>query len=147
MTAVAGDGARTEPEPSGDAAVTRLGSGGPWEALYGYCRVVRAGQSAITAGCTSTVDGRVAHVGDAAAQTAQAIRIGLDALAEVGAGPADVVRTRMYVTDRVYADEVGRAHNAVFGAVRPVATMVVVAGLIDPDHLVEVELEAWLGDR
>lgn len=134
MTTVAGDG----------GAVTRLGSGGPWEALYGYSRVVRVGHLAITAGCTSTVDGRVAHVGDAAAQTAQALRIGLDALAEVGAEPADVIRTRMYVTDRMYADEVGRAHNAVFGAVRPVATMVVVAGLIDPDHLVEVELEAWL---
>ncbi|MEU9825939.1 Rid family hydrolase [Micromonospora chersina] len=144
MTAVAGDSARPAPDVP---AVTRLGSGGPWEVLYGYCRVVRAGQLAITAGCTSTVDGRVAHVGDAAAQTAQAIRIGLDALAEVGAEPADVVRTRMYVTDRMYADEVGRAHNAVFGAVRPVATMVVVAGLIDPEHLVEVELEAWLGDR
>ncbi|WP_431875301.1 RidA family protein [Micromonospora marina] len=138
-------------EPAGtpvDAGVvTRLGSGGPWEALYGYSRVVRAGSLAITAGCTSTVDGRVAHAGDAAAQTAQAIRIGLDALADVGAGPADVVRTRMYVTDRIYADEVGRAHNAVFGPVRPVATMVVVAGLIDPELLVEVELEAYLPDR
>jgi enamine deaminase RidA (YjgF/YER057c/UK114 family) len=137
VTAVAGDG----------ATVTRLGSGGPWEDLYGYSRVVRVGPLAITAGCTSTVDGRVAHVGDAAAQTAQALRIGLDALAEVGAEPADVIRTRMYVTDRVYADEVGRAHNAVFGAVRPAATMVLVAGLIDPDHLVEVELEAYLPDR
>ncbi|MEH0934866.1 RidA family protein [Micromonospora psammae] len=127
--------------------VTRLGSGGPWEAVYGYARVVRAGDLAWTAGCTAMVDGRVAHVGDAAAQTAQALRIGLDALAEVGAEPADVVRTRMYVTDRIHADEVGRAHNAVLGAVRPVATMVVVAGLIDPDLLVEVELEAWLGDR
>ncbi|MFC8620396.1 RidA family protein [Micromonospora purpureochromogenes] len=126
---------------------TRLGSGGPWEAVYGYARVVRAGDLAWTAGCTSTVDGRVTHVGDAAAQTAQALRIGLDALAEVGAEPGDVVRTRMYVTDRSYADEVGRAHNAVFGAVRPAATMVVVAGLLDPDQLVEVELEAWLGDR
>ncbi|MEU4716051.1 RidA family protein [Micromonospora purpureochromogenes] len=127
--------------------VTRLGSGGPWEAVYGYARVVRAGDLAWTAGCTSTVDGRVTHVGDAAAQTAQALRIGLDALAEVGAEPGDVVRTRMYVTDRSYADEVGRAHNAVFGAVRPAATMVVVAGLLDPDQLVEVELEAWLGER
>ncbi|MFE9205969.1 RidA family protein [Micromonospora sp. NPDC007230] len=124
--------------------VTRLGSGGPWEAQFGYSRVVRVGNLAITAGCTSTVDGQVAHVGDAAAQTAQALRIGLDALAEVGAEPADVIRTRMYVTDRRHADEVGRAHNAVFGAVRPVATMVVVAGLIDPEQLVEVELEAYL---
>ncbi|MFJ8578711.1 RidA family protein [Micromonospora sp. NPDC093277] len=125
-------------------AVTRLGSGGPWEAAYGYSRVVRTGNLAVTAGCTATVDGRVVHVGDAAAQTAEALRIGLAALAEVGAGPADVIRTRMYVTDRSHADEVGRAHHAVFGAVRPVATMVVVAGLIDPDHLVEVELEAYL---
>ncbi|MEU5721759.1 RidA family protein [Micromonospora sp. NPDC047738] len=124
--------------------VTRLGSGGPWEARFGYSRVVRVGNLAITAGCTSMVDGQVAHVGDAAAQTAQALRIGLDALAEVGAEPADVIRTRMYVTDRRHADEVGRAHNAVFGAVRPVATMVVVAGLIDPEQLVEVELEAYL---
>ncbi|MBM0237212.1 RidA family protein [Micromonospora sp. ATA32] len=127
--------------------VTRLGSGGPWEQLYGYSRVVRAGDLAWTAGCTSTVDGVVAHEGDAAAQTAQALRIGLDALAEVGAEPGDVVRTRMYVTDRVYADEVGRAHNEVFGAVRPAATLVVVAALLDPEHLVEVELEAYLGDR
>ncbi|MER7891007.1 RidA family protein [Micromonospora sp. NPDC094482] len=127
--------------------VTRLGSGGPWEATYGYARVVRAGELAWTAGCTSTVDGRVAHVGDAAAQTAQALRIALDALAEVGAQPGDVVRSRMYVTDRGHADEVGRAHNAVFGAVRPAATLVVVAGLLDPEHLVEVELEAYLGDR
>ncbi|KWV34187.1 RidA family protein [Micromonospora rifamycinica] len=130
--------------PGDDATVTRLGSGGPWEAVYGYSRVVRAGRSAWTAGCTSTVDGTVTHVGDAAAQTAQALRIGLAALGEVGACAADVVRTRLYVTDRLFADEVGRAHNAVFGAVRPVATMIVVAGLLDPDHLVEVELEAYL---
>lgn len=127
--------------------VTRLSSGGPWEQRYGYSRVVRAGDLAFTAGCTATVDGRVVHVGDAAAQTAQALRIGLDALAEVGAEPGDVVRTRMYVTDRLHADEVGRAHNAVFGAVRPAATLVVVAGLLDAEHLVEVELEAYLGGR
>ena len=111
---------------------------------YGYSRVVRAGDLAWTAGCTATVDGVVAHVGDAAAQTAQALRIGLAALAEVGAaagrrGADPDVRDRP-----AHADEVGRAHNAVFGAVRPVATMVVVAGLLDPEHLVEVELEAYL---
>ncbi|MBQ0903298.1 RidA family protein [Micromonospora sp. U21] len=127
--------------------LTRLGSGGPWEQRYGYSRVVRAGDLAWTAGCTATVDGRVVHVGDPAAQTAQALRIGLAALAEVGAEPGDVIRTRMYVTDRLHADEVGRAHNAVFGAVRPAATLVVVAGLLDPEHLVEVELEAYLADR
>ena len=127
--------------------VTRLGSGGPWERTYGYSRVVRAGKLALTAGCTATVDGEIVHVGDAAAQTATALRIALDALAEVGARPTDVVRTRMYVVDRSYADEIGRAHNAVFGAVRPVATMVVVAGLLHPDHLVEIEVEAYVDDE
>lgn len=125
--------------------VTRLGSGGSWERTYGYSRVVLAGDHALTAGCTSTVDGEVTHVGDAAAQTAQALRIALDALAEVGASAADVVRTRMYVVDRMYADEVGRAHGAVFGAVRPVSSLLVVAGLLHPDHLVEIEVEAYLG--
>lgn len=127
--------------------VTRLGSGGPWENAYGYSRVVRIGDWAVTAGCTATVDGAVVHVGDAAAQTVTALRIALQALAEVGATPADVVRTRMYVTDRAYADEVGRAHRTVFGSVRPVATMVLVAGLLHPDHLVEVEVEAYVGRR
>lgn len=124
---------------------TRLGSGGVWEKTYGYSRVVRAGDRVFTAGCTSTVDGAVQHVGDAAAQTAQALRIALDALAEVGADARDVVRTRVYVVNRAYADEVGRAHAAVFGAIRPAATLVVVAGLLHPDHLVEIEVEAYLG--
>lgn len=125
--------------------VTRLGSGGVWERTYGYSRVVRAGDLAFTAGCTSTVNGEVLHVGDPAAQTAQALRIALDALAEVGADVRDVVRTRMYVVDPAHADEVGRAHAVVFGAVRPAATLLVVAGLLHPDHLVEVEVEAYLG--
>lgn len=124
--------------------VTRLGSGGPWERTYGYSRVVRAGERVLTAGCTATVDGEVVHVGDPAAQTAQALRIALDALAEVGADVRDVVRTRMYVVDRAHADEVGRAHGVVFGAVRPVTTLVLVAGLLHPDHLVEIEVEAYL---
>jgi enamine deaminase RidA (YjgF/YER057c/UK114 family) len=123
--------------------VLRLGSGGPWEAAYGYSRLVRAGDFVLTAGCTSTVDGVVAPVGDPAGQTAVAVQLGLDALARVGLGAADVVRTRMYVTDREHCDPVGRAHGAVFGAYRPVATMVIVAGLLHPDHLVEIELEAY----
>ncbi len=125
--------------------VLRLGSGGPWERTYGYARVVRAGDFVLTAGCTATVDGAVTHVGDPAGQTARALRIALEALAEVGAEVDDVVRTRMYVIDRVHADAVGRAHAAFFGTVRPVATLVVVAGLLHPDHLVEVEVEAYLG--
>jgi enamine deaminase RidA (YjgF/YER057c/UK114 family) len=124
--------------------VTRLGSGGPWEERYGYARVVRAGPFLLTAGCTSTVDGTVLHPGDAGAQAVRAFRVALDALARLGAGVPDVVRTRMYVVDVADCDAVGRAHAEVFGTVRPVATMVVVARLLDPDHLVEVEVEAYL---
>jgi enamine deaminase RidA (YjgF/YER057c/UK114 family) len=123
--------------------VVRLGSGGPWEEIYGYCRVVRAGDFVLTAGCTSTVDGVVAHVGDPGAQAATAIGIGLEALAKLGVGARDVVRTRMYVTDRGHSDAVGRAHGAAFGGYPPAATMVVVAGLLHPDHLFEVEIEAY----
>jgi enamine deaminase RidA (YjgF/YER057c/UK114 family) len=123
--------------------ITRLGSGGPWEAAIGYSRAVAAGPWVLTAGCTATVDGVVGPVGDPYGQATVAFGIALEALARAGAAPADVVRTRMYVTDAAHGDAVGRAHAEAFGAVRPAATMVVVAGLLHPDHLVEVEVEAY----
>ena len=125
-------------------SVTRFGSGGPWEEIYGYSRVVAAGPWLVTAGCTSTVDGAVTNPGDAAAQARVAFGIGLDALAKAGASAGDVVRTRMYVVRPDDADAVCRVHGELFGSVRPAATMVLVAGLLHPDHLVEVELEAYL---
>jgi len=106
--------------------------------------VVAAGPFVLSAGCTSTVDGQVVHVGDAAAQTKEAFRIALDGLARAGARREDVVRTRMYVVRREDAEAVGQVHGEIFGDVRPASTMVLVAGLIDPDHLVEVEVEAYL---
>jgi enamine deaminase RidA (YjgF/YER057c/UK114 family) len=124
--------------------VIRLGSGGPWEAAYGYSRVVLAGPWALSAGCTATVDGVVQHVGDPYAQAVRAFGIALDALAKVGASVGEVVRTRMYVVNAAHGDAVGRAHGQVFGSVLPAATLVVVAGLLHPDHLVEVEVEAYL---
>jgi enamine deaminase RidA (YjgF/YER057c/UK114 family) len=123
--------------------IARYGSGGPFEDMYGYSRVVVAGPLVLTAGCTSTVDGVVTHIGDAAAQAREAFRIGLGALAEAGAGIEDVVRTRMYVARVPDADAVGRVHGEVFGAVRPVASLLIVTGMAHPDHLVEVELEAY----
>jgi enamine deaminase RidA (YjgF/YER057c/UK114 family) len=127
---------------SGAAVVTRLGSGGPWEERYGYSRVVVAGGRAVTAGCTATVDGVVTPVGDAYGQARTAFGIALDALAAAGVPPESVVRTRMYVVDPEDCDAVGRAHGDLFRDVRPAATMVVVARLLHPDHLVEVEVEA-----
>ncbi|MEV4637215.1 Rid family hydrolase [Actinoplanes sp. NPDC049548] len=125
--------------------IERFGSGGPWEERYGYSRVVRAGDLLVTAGCTATVDGVVVGVGDPREQALTAFRIGLDALAGAGAAPADVIRTRMYVTDRAYAEAVTQVHGELFRDVRPVTALIVVAGLLHEDHLVEVELDAYVG--
>jgi len=124
--------------------VQRISSGGPWEATVGYSRAVVAGPWVLTAGCTATVDGQVLHPGDAYAQAREAFGVALRALAQVGAGATDVVRTRMYVVGMHRQDEVGRAHRELFGDVRPAATMVGVAALASADHLVEVEVEAYL---
>lgn len=100
---------------------------------------------AMTAGCTSVVDGVVEGVGDPGLQARIAIGAALAALTGVGVRPEEVLASRMSITDRRYADDVGVAHGEIFGAIRPAATMVVVAGLIDPLMLVEVELTAWTG--
>jgi enamine deaminase RidA (YjgF/YER057c/UK114 family) len=124
------------------ADVERLGSGGPWEDVVGYARVVRVGDMAWTAGCTSTVDGEVQHPDDAFAQAVVAFESALFALARVGFDVGDVVQTRMYVSRAEDTDAVGRAHAQLFGDVRPAATMLVVAGFVDPRMLVEVEVVA-----
>ena len=103
------------------------------------------GPLAVTAGCTSVVDGVVRAVGDAGEQARIAFDTALAALAEVGLGPQHVVNTRVSIVDRADANAVGGMHGEVFGDVRPAATMVVVAGLVDPAMLVEVELTAWAG--
>jgi enamine deaminase RidA (YjgF/YER057c/UK114 family) len=80
------------------------------------------------------------------AQTERCLEIITDALAEAGATPEQVVRTRMYITDAAYADEVGKAHGAVFGEAQPASTMIVVAGLLDSRWKVEIEAEAVVDD-
>jgi enamine deaminase RidA (YjgF/YER057c/UK114 family) len=122
--------------------VLRLGSGSPWEGVVGYSRVVVRGDTAWVSGTTSTVDGEVAHPGDAAAQTRQALDNVERALERAGFTLADVVRTRMFVTDITRWEQVGRAHGEVFGDIRPATTMVQVAALIDPLMLVEIEADA-----
>jgi enamine deaminase RidA (YjgF/YER057c/UK114 family) len=125
--------------------VTRIGSGAPWEGIVGYSRVVVRGDAAWVSGTTSVVDGVVRHPGDAAAQTRQALATIEEALDRAGFTLADVVRTRMFVTDISRWEEVGRAHGEVFGDVRPATSMVQVAGLIDPAMLVEIEADAVRG--
>jgi enamine deaminase RidA (YjgF/YER057c/UK114 family) len=126
--------------------ITRFAGSAPWESRYGYSRVVVAGDWAITAGTTATGLDGVLHPDDAYAQTKAAFTIALEALQRAGVAPRQVVRTRMYVTDISSQADVGRAHQELFGEVRPVATMVEVARLADPAHLVEVEVEAYLGN-
>ena len=127
--------------------IERFASGGPYEALIGYSRVVRAGSLLLTAGCTAVVDGELQHEADAHAQAVTAFRVGLDALAAAGCPREAVVQTRMYITHRAHAEAVGRAHYDLFNDVRPVTAMIVVAGFLDPRMLVEVELAGWGGPR
>ncbi len=122
----------------------RVSSGAPWEPVAGYSRAVAAGDFVFVAGCTSVVDGEVAHEGDPAAQTAQAIANVAAALERLGASLADVVRTRMFVTDIARWRQYAQAHGAAFGEIRPASTMVQVAALIDGRMLVEVEADAYL---
>ncbi len=120
-------------------------SNAPWEAIVGYSRAVRIGDHIWVAGTTATDEhGKVVGVGDAPAQTRYALQTIERALQEAGAAMTDVVRTRMFVTNIADWETIGRVHGEFFGAVRPASTMVQVSRLIDVDHLVEIEVDAFL---
>ena len=122
----------------------RIRSGSPFEASIGFSRAVRAGDRVVVSG-TAPVWPDGSCPADASTQARRCLEIILGALAEAGAGPADVVRTRMYLVFSEDAAEVGAVHAEVFGSVRPAATMVVVAALLDPRWRVEIEAEAVVG--
>ena len=119
----------------------RIPSGSPFEPLIGFSRAVRVGDRVVVSGTGPVVEEGPCPL-DAGAQARRCFEIIAAALAEAGALLADVVRTRMYVTSFDAADAVGAVHAEVFGFVRPAATMVLVAGLLDPDWKVEIEAEA-----
>jgi enamine deaminase RidA (YjgF/YER057c/UK114 family) len=128
--------------------VTRrqISSGGPWESIAGYSRAIVVDDACWVAGTTDAgADGRSTHPNDMAGQARAALAIIEAALVEAGFSLADIVRTRMFVTDIARSGEALAVHGQVFGAVRPAATMVEVSALIDPSLLIEIEAEARRG--
>ncbi len=120
-----------------------VSSDSPFEPTIGFSRAVRVGDRVLVSGTGPVVTGgRVAD--DAAAQARRCFEIIAAALAEAGASLDDVVRTRIYITSAAHGDAVGAVHGELFGDVRPAATMVVVAGLLEPAWKVEIEAEAIL---
>ena len=120
-----------------------ISSNGPWEDVVGYSRAVCIGDRILVSGTAAAApDGSVIGVGDAGRQTEAILATIASALAEVGAGLGDVVRTRNYVTDIALWPAIAAAHRAAFAEVKPASTMVEVAGLIHQDMLVEIEAEA-----
>jgi enamine deaminase RidA (YjgF/YER057c/UK114 family) len=122
-----------------------ISSAMPLEETFGYSRAVVAGDRVFVSGTAPVMPDGADPPADAYGQARRCLEIVLAALAEAGAGPEDVVRTRMYVTRAGDIDEVGRAHGEVFGEVRPATTGVVVAALFDPRWLVEIEADAIIG--
>ncbi len=120
-----------------------ISSGSPFEAEYGFSRAVVVGDRVLVAG-TAPIWANDIVDPDPKVQARRCLEIMLAALDEAGGTPQDVVRTRMFITDSSDAAAVGEAHGEVFAAIRPVATMVVVGGLLDERWKVEMELEAVL---
>ena len=121
----------------------RVSSGGPWEDVVGYSRAVRAGNHVSVAGTTAALpDGTVYGGGDAYLQARRCFEIIEAALREAGASMADVVRTRMFVTDISRWEEFSRAHGEFFREVKPAATMVEVQRLMTLEMLIEIEVDA-----
>jgi enamine deaminase RidA (YjgF/YER057c/UK114 family) len=124
----------------------RISSAQPLEERYGYSRAVAVGTDVYVSGTIATMPDGSDPPADAYAQARRALEIIVAALGDAGAKPADVVRTRIYVTRAEDMQDVGRAHGEVFGDARPATTALVVS-LLDPRWLVEIEAHAVVASR
>lgn len=120
-------------------------SGSPYEPVVGYSRAVRVGDHVFVAGCAPIMPEGDEPPADTYGQTKRCLEIVADALALAEATLADVVRTRVYLTPAADFEGFGRAHGETFGTIRPVNTTVIVAALVDPRWLLEVEVDAITG--
>ena len=122
-----------------------LSSGSYLEPVIGFSRAVRIGNTVAIGGTAPiAAGGGTASVGDVHGQTLRCLEIAIDALARAGGRPQDVIRSRIILTDIALWEEAARAHGAVFGEIRPVTTVMAVSSFVDPDWLVEIELDAVL---
>jgi enamine deaminase RidA (YjgF/YER057c/UK114 family) len=122
----------------------RISSGAKWEPIAGYSRAVVVDGQVHVSGTVAAMPDDADPALDAYGQARRCFEIIFAALAEAGAGPEDVVRTRMYLVRAEDADDVIRAHGELFGEIRPASTAVVVQALIDPRFVVEIEADAVL---
>ena len=125
------------------AADQLISSGGPWESVIGYSRAVKAGPYVHVSGTTATFDGELQHKGDAYGQAKVAFSIIEKALAQVQYSLGDVVRVRIYLKDEADMDAVGKANGELFSEIRPALTILAGVKFINPEMLVEIEVDAY----
>jgi enamine deaminase RidA (YjgF/YER057c/UK114 family) len=125
------------------AADKLISSGSPWESKLGYSRAVKAGPYVYVSGTTATINGELQHPGDAYGQTKVAYQVIEKALAEVGSGLSDVVRVRIYLKNESDMDAAGRANGELFSEIRPALTILAGVSFINPEMLVEIEVDAY----